>query len=707
MNGTGLFLRTSAWRVGAFALMSGLAGAAGVAGCGGGDSSSTGPFNTGGSGTGTGTGGSTGTMGTGGSTGTMGTGGSTGTMGTGTGGSSVCGPGATLCGASCTVLDFDPNNCGACGTACAQGEVCSQGMCGSVCAGGTTNCNGVCVNTTNDPGNCGSCGSACAAGEVCSMGMCSSICGGNTKLCGTTCADIQNDPSNCGDCNIACAAGEVCSQGMCGLNCAGGTTQCGTKCVDTTTDEANCGMCGQACQQGQVCSNGTCGGCPSGLSQCNNTCVNTSNDPLHCGNCTTACPGGSSCINGMCQACDSNTTDCDGDGWLASEGDCCDKPGACGSEPEKVNPGAIEVVGNGVDDNCNGKTDLFDTLDTISCDANLMSDSMDPIDYAKAIGICRQTTANPPKAQRTWGLLDAQIQRADGSALGDVRALSIRGNFGNTINPTEGSRMVVMSSGIAADATQTMPGPNGGAPMGTNVSTTHSPASSVDITTCTNATCIKDWFQTANPPLKQANQLPVAPNCGSGTAGSPNLARDSAMLVLTLRAPTNTRAFSFNSYFFSAEYPEFVCSNFNDQYIALVNTPGGIPTPIANPIDKNLMTYTANNQKWPIGINIANGTSLFSVCESQMANPGCWDTSVNTASCSLGAMDLAGTGFEAGSGCPIGGGTFWLTTAGNVIPGDTVELRIAIWDVGDTAYDSLSLLDGFQWLANATLPGTN
>ena len=82
--------------------------------------------------------------------------------------------------------------------------------------------------------------------------------------------------------------------------------------------------------------------------------------------------------------------------------DCCDKPGACGSEPEKVNPGAIEVVGNGVDDNCNGKTDLFDTLDTISCDANLMSDSMDPIDYAKAIGICRQTTANPPKAQRTW-----------------------------------------------------------------------------------------------------------------------------------------------------------------------------------------------------------------------------------------------------------------------------------------------------------------
>jgi len=176
---------------------------------------------------------------------------------------------------------------------------------------------------------------------------------------------------------------------------------------------------------------------------------------------------------------------------------------------------------------------------------------------------------------------------------------------------------------------------------------------------------------------------------------------------LPCQATTNAKAFSFNSYFFSAEYPEFVCSSYNDQYVALVNTPGGIPTPIANPIDKNLMTYTQGGQKWPIGINIAKGTSLFSVCESQMANPGCWDTDVSMASCSLGSMDLAGTGFEKSGSCNIGGGTFWLTTAGNVIPGDTVEVRIAIWDVGDTSYDSLALIDGFQWLASATLPGTN
>jgi hypothetical protein len=267
--------------------------------------------------------------------------------------------------------------------------------------------------------------------------------------------------------------------------------------------------------------------------------------------------------------------------------------------------------------------------------------------------------------------------------------------------------MAVFSSGIASDATQTLPGPNGGAPGGGNVSTNHAPSSSVDVSTCTDARCIKDWFTTANPPLKAANALPVAPNCGSGTSGSPNLARDSIMLRLRLRAPTNARAFSFNSYFLSAEYPEFVCSSFNDQLVALVDTPSGAPSPIPNPVDKNLMTYLDSaGKKWPIGINIAAGTSLFAVCESQTANPGCWDTSVNAASCAAGISGLLGTGFEKSGSCTVGGGTFWLTTAGNVVPGQIVELRVVVWDVGDTAYDSSVLLDGFKWLSNATLPGT-
>ena len=42
-----------------------------------------------------------------------------------------------------------------------------------------------------------------------------------------------------------------------------------------------------------------------------------------------------------------------------------------------------------------------------------------------------------------------------------------------------------------------------------------------------------------------------------------------------------------------------------------------------------------------------------------------------------------------------GGGTGWLNVAGNVKPGETVEIRFVLWDTGDPWYDSLVLLDNF------------
>ena len=78
----------------------------------------------GGSGTGgTGTGGSgTGGSGVGGS----GTGGVE-TGGAGTGG--ACSDGYTLCAGTCVDVALDPYNCGACGTACAPGQICASGTC--------------------------------------------------------------------------------------------------------------------------------------------------------------------------------------------------------------------------------------------------------------------------------------------------------------------------------------------------------------------------------------------------------------------------------------------------------------------------------------------------------------------------------------------------------------------------------------------------
>jgi len=549
----------------------------------------------------------------------------------------------------------------------------------------------------------------CPIGQVCSAGKCDLFCNGGTTRCNNVCVDTKSDPNNCGFCGNKCPMCFVCNgNGSCDTKCTGGSTQCGQACVDTQNDPKNCGMCGNACMSGLVCSQGKCqSACGGGLTQCGNFCVDTQNDQKNCGQCGFVCQGTDKCIAGKCTACDSTTTDCDGDGWKVSDGDCCDKPGPCGSEPSLVNPGAIEVVGNGIDDNCNGSVDLFDTTDTQPCDKSLASNSTAGSDFAKAIGICRTTTLNPPLKDKTWGLLDAKLVRADGSQLSDRAGHSIRASFGQGITTLNGSSLIVLSTGRASDATQTNPGPNGGAPGGNNVSYPFNPQSTVNINNCNDPLCVKDWLQTGNPPLKGAGQLPAAPMCGQ--IQNPNNANDSVMLVLTIRAPTNARAFSFNSFFFSAEYPEFVCSSFNDQFIALVDTPNGTPSPIPNPVDKNLMTFTQNNQKWPVAINIASGTSVFAVCDQASMSNQCNGTQVSNLSCKLGANLLAGTGFEKpnSGNCLIGGGTYWLTTAGNIVPGDILQLRIAVWDVTDRIFDSTALIDGFQWLANATLPGTS
>jgi hypothetical protein len=228
------------------------------------------------------------------------------------------------------------------------------------------------------------------------------------------------------------------------------------------------------------------------------------------------------------------------------------------------------------------------------------------------------------------------------------------------------------------------------------------------IDTCTSPNCISDWFAADNPPLKLASELPTPPDCPPQNIDTPNEAHDSVMLTLTLRAPTNVKAFTFNTYFLSAEYPEYVCSDFNDQYLALIDTPSGPASP-PNPPDKNLLTYASAGKKWPIGINVAAGTNLFAVCDSEVSNPTCWDQDLDPMSCSLGSSQLLGTGFEPSTSttpCLIGGGTHWLTVSANIVPGELVRLRLVIWDVGDSGYDSVALIDGFKWLTSSTQPGT-
>ena len=65
--------------------------------------------------------------------------------------------------------------------------------------------------------------------------------------------------------------------------------------------------------------------------------------------------------------------------------------------------------------------------------------------------------------------------------------------------------------------------------------------------------------------------------------------------------------------------------------------------------------------------------------------------------CAMGIGELAGTGMAATNPAP-GAGTPWLTVTAPVVPGETIELDLMIFDVSDGIYDSVVLFDNFQWV---------
>jgi hypothetical protein len=222
-----------------------------------------------------------------------------------------------------------------------------------------------------------------------------------------------------------------------------------------------------------------------------------------------------------------------------------------------------------------------------------------------------------------------------------------------------------------------------------------------------------DWLAANN------GSLPNAPGCPAPNGGT--TAHDPIMLELSVRVPTNAKSFKLSTNFFSSEFPEWVCSPFNDFFVVLLDSAWtGSP---ANPADKNLAFYKApTSSTYPVGVNLAYGdTGLFQVCKN--GPTGCATDSgavAGTISTCAGTADLAGTGFDGtnpspaysgdpgycGSNNQFGGGTGWLVTSGNVVGGETIKLRIAVWDTSDGMYDSLALIDNFQWSVEASTPGT-
>ncbi|MGZ6141954.1 MAG: hypothetical protein ACXWLM_01390, partial [Myxococcales bacterium] len=159
------------------------------------------------------------------------------------------------CGGNCVDVTKDPFNCGGCGGSdhpefvCKAGEQCladAQGVphCTTYCAPGQKACpvpgtsTFICKDLSNDRTNCGACGTTCPTGQVCTPpagggdGHCAIECLPGLTNCSGDCKNTTIDPENCGGCGTRCSDGQVCQAnsagvGQCTVVCTPGLTQCG------------------------------------------------------------------------------------------------------------------------------------------------------------------------------------------------------------------------------------------------------------------------------------------------------------------------------------------------------------------------------------------------------------------------------------------------------------------------------------------------
>jgi hypothetical protein len=347
--------------------------------------------------------------------------------------------------------------------------------------------------------------------------------------------------------------------------------------------------------------------------------------------------------------------DMDGDGWTPAEGDCND------CDPN-VNPGAIDVWhtpeggapfwGN---EACDGSKGVH------PCDTGLALDDVSADDGARTIELCQFTTESPPLPMKVWGVLDAAYTRADGLSAPDPIQIGIQPGWGPNVHPQGGASLLAISSGHAR--TDSQPGACGSLECDENVNGSPPAGFPLDNPDC--------------PPTEGIN--------------------DDVALKLKIRAPTNATGFSFSFKFNSFEFPQWVCNSYNDQFIALVDPPP------AGSIHGDISFDSTHH---PVSVNLA----FFNVCD-----PGdivefaenCFGTCPSPPNpyCPLGTSQLIGTGFDIwniGEGGIAAGATSWLTSQAPVKGGEEFTILFAMWDATDQAFDSTTLIDNFQWIADGS-----
>ena len=268
----------------------------------------------------------------------------------------------SLCWGTCTDLSTDTKNCGVCGNACLEGQICTDVGC--TCPEGTTLCHDSCMTFDSDAENCGSCGNKCGEGQICEGGECATP---HVITCFGKEIDILTDVNNCGACLHKCSTGETCTEGKCTLVCGDDYTLCNGACVNLQASAANCGACGQACKDGQACFASEAGGycdCETGRYDCDGLAANGCESTKPC-----------ACKKGDTQPCWRGAPENRGQGACEDGTQICDDSGQFwGQCTGGVYPSAITCNDAGIylggDQNCNGTPDEQEDC-TSKCDLML------------------------------------------------------------------------------------------------------------------------------------------------------------------------------------------------------------------------------------------------------------------------------------------------------------------------------------------------
>jgi hypothetical protein len=360
-------------------------------------------------------------------------------------------------------------------------------------------------------------------------------------------------------------------------------------------------------------------------------------------------PGGDATTSGACTYLATDTVDHDGDGWSGADGDCND----CN---KYINPGAYDIAGNMIDEDCSGTADD----EVTNCDSTLSGVATSAgSDGAKAMDLCRTTTDAAPKPMKTWGVISADYVLPSGeSASGSAFGLGFgilgptfgTGSGSNANKAQQGSHFLGLSSGSARQPTD---------------------QGYQDVSGF-------DKGYTSGAPTGFPGTTAACPGVQFGPA------HDGAALRVVVRVPTNALTMSFDSNFFSFEFPDYVCSEYNDTYVVIMT-----PAPAGEPSSAN------NNIAFDSTGNIISVNAGFlQVCDAQNAGG-------KNFTCSEGSGKLQGTGF--GVDTALDGqnhaSSDWLTTTVSVAAqaGTDITLLFAIWDSSDGVLDSSVLIDNVQW----------